>query len=435
MAIDKIDKPQFMTDNQKLVALISAIAAAIAGIFTLILSYYSGPTPTPLPSPTPVPSVTASPSPVPSPSPSATASPTPIPTIPVGIRYKVKTVTTTKPSFQGAPIGQIGDVLVPDPAGEIVDALPPPRAFPFYAELQFDNIGKAYKIADLSENTKQRADIVKKFIKVSRDHGIEPIKQNIGLYPMDWDKYSTYGGSFRQLVIEGAIYPPCVLRAADTIPPPVEFLQKLEAAILSGELPKGSWGYAYDEPRDLAALITRLKLIRQHAPHLAIMVTTNPRAELAGLVDQLYPIFESGFPAGFFGFYGSCSSQGSCENGTVGIPTGSPMMTLDAPAIHAFAYPIVGYAMGAKAGLYYNMTEAVETALLPDGQYLHGGQGDGTLIYAGDNFTPWPSMRMLRIKQGLAYLEALRTTPDGGKAKLASLVQSWKVWEKDRAKY
>ncbi len=421
-----------MTDPQKkmlswALGILIFLVVAVGGYFGLAIS----PVPVPLPSPDVSASVLPSPSPTATPtapSPSPVASVTPLP---VGKRYRLQSVTTTKPSFIGAPTGQIADVLVPDDAGTVIDPLPPPRSFPFYVELQAQHVGDAFKIPDTGPGFPLRVAALRKAIQLYRDHGIEPIKQAITGYPLDWDTYGDSGGSFRQLVITGAIYPPCVAGPSGDTLPPVAFMQKVEAAIRSGELPPGTWWYAWDEgegdPVMTAKALARVKLIRANVPSVKVMLTRRSTPEFAPYVDIFVPVFEAGVPGQWM--YGACMSQGSCTNGVQGTPTGSPMMVMDAPDIHPFAYPIVAAALGAKAALYYNGTERLATALNPDGQYISGGQGDGTLMYAGTDGNPWPSARMLRIKQGLAYIAT--HTPD----QLKAVVSSWKVWEKDRSKY
>lgn len=411
---------------------LKALLAALVGSIVALLLYLSATylmvsAPTPAPSPSVVPSVLPSPSP----------SPSPI-GIPVGaVGYQFKSVVTTTPSFVGARVGAYNDVLVPTTGTpDIIDALPPPRGFPFYAELQLTDIANGYGIPDDGPHLAQRGAIYQSFLKSMRDFGIEPIKQAITGYPMDWDQFKGTGASFRETTITGAIYPPCAYGPNPDTAPPVAFLQKVEAAILSGELPKGTWAYVWDEPTTAQrpTLIARLQAVRANAPHLLTMVTTVSAPDLVGLVDRFSPAFEN-WDGKSQMVYGSCMSQGTCTNGTPGIPTGTPMMVLDADPINWFVYPVVAAALGAQGALYYNETQSIKTALAPGGQYIFGGEGDGNGIYLGDNFTPWPSMRMLQIKRGLAFVNQQLASPDKGKAMFSALVQSPKVWNHTQAAY
>lgn len=424
------------------------VKAALIALLVALLGWlgYDVSQQLPAPSPSPSPSVLVSPSPNTSPSvtPSVTSSPVvslPAPSVsPVAV-YQVQTVTTTQPSFIGASVGAYGDILVPQPLttapgpGIVIDTQPIPRGFPFYAELQFDQVGNSYSLGQDSSTLAQRAALVQKFMAVLRAHGVEPIKQWVIAQPTDWNQFSAYGASFNQLVVQGAIYPPCVLGPDPSNAPNPTFLKLVEAAILSGTLPAGTWAYVWDEPTAAqhAALVTYLNTIRQYAPHLRTRVTTLPSSDLIGLVDDFAPIFEQ-YPAGgatnVTGTYGSCTSGGSCTNGVQGKPTGTPIMgAVEAAPINPFVYPIVAAGIGAKWVLYYNTTQSLPTARNAGGEYYAGQNGDGTLLYAGDNFTPWPSMRLLGIKQGLVALSKLSA------AKLQTLITSPTNWSKNLADY
>lgn len=415
----------------------AALGAVVLALLAFLASIYSDYwAPAPVSSPSPSALVSASPSPSSSPTavPVASASPSPSAS-PVAV-YQPANVVTLQPSYTGAAVGSYADILVPNPAGSVVDLLPPPTSFPFYAELQFDQVGNAYSLGQDSSTLAQRAALVQKFMAVLRAHGVEPIKQWIVAQPTDWNQFSSFGASFNQLVVQGAIYPPCVLGPDPSTAPNPAFLKLVEAAILNGTLPQGTWGYVWDEPTSAqhATLISYLNIIRQYSPHLRTRVTTVPSSDLIGLVDDFAPIFEQ-YPAGgatnVTGAYGSCTSQGSCTNGAQGAPTGTPILgAVEAPAINAFVYPIVAAGIGAKWALYYNTTQMLPTARNAGGLYYAGGNGDGTLLYAGDNFTPWPSARLLRIKQGLAALPKLISS-----GKLSTLVTGPKSWNTNTAAY
>lgn len=394
----------------------------------------STPQPTPTPSVSPTPSVLPSPSTPASPTPTPSSSSSPVATGTVW--YSTQNVLTTSPSFTGARVGAYADVLVPSASGSIADNLPTPKGFPFYAEINFDSISRAYNLADEGATMAQRSKIYLQALALLKSFGVQPIKQSIGVQPTDWDHNSEYGVSYRQIVLTGNIYPPCVAGPQPGVLPNVQFLKMIEAGLKSGVVPKGAFIYLYDEPNinQHADLIAQAKVVRANAPSLLIMVTMKPSADVAGLVDIYSPIDEDWVNSApqLMG-YGSCSAQGSCTNGIQHAPTGTPMMVLDADPVNWVAYPVVFAGIGAKSALYYNTVE--QLSLAPGGQYKFGGNGDGTLLYAGTNFTVWPSLRLLYIKQGLAKLEALRALPDGGKAQLATLVQDSKHWSHNLADY
>jgi Domain of unknown function (DUF4091) len=395
-----------MTDTTR--NLILALLALLATGITLLIAYFSKQAP----------AVTPVPAPAPAPDP-----------------YTTRNVTTLQPSFIGAMVGDYPDILVPTGA---VDPTPPPRGFPFYAELQVNNVAKAHGIADEGSTLARRGALFQKYIQLFRDFGVEPIKQNLmGLYPMDWDQWKEYGVSFRQLVLTGCIAPPCISGPTPNIPIPDAWLVKVEAAIQSGELPKGTWIYVEDEPiaSQHDEMIFKLKQIRRLSPSLRTFVTTLRTPELTPLVDIFCPVFDQADGTHEEAYYTSCMAQGSCTNGTQGIPTGTPMMVVEADPIHPFAYPFVAAALGAKFAVYYCFTQSIATALLPGGQYFAGGNGDGNLVYPGDNDTALPSARLRSLRDGLIALAKIRALPDGGKAKLSQLVKSPKVWSKNKADY
>lgn len=360
-----------------------------------------------------------------------TPSPSPSPSdLPATTKfYNTQTVLTTTPTFQGALVGSYNDVLVPvsGPDAEITDTLPVPIGFPFYAELDFDPIMEAFGIADQGSTIAQRGQIYQQAIALLRSFGVEPVKHAVASQATDWDQNSQYGLSYKQVVLTGNIAPPCVAGPSPQGGFSVAFLQKVEAGILSGLVPPGAWIYAWDEPKssEMSGMIDQLKTIRQWAPHLLIMVTTEPSAATAGLIDMYSPIFDSGLRNQAM-FYGSCTAGGTCTNGSVGTPTGTPMMALDADPVHWLAYPVVAAALGAKSALYYAVNESVRTAFKAGGQYKFGNNGDGNLVYAGPNFTVLPSVRLLGIKKGLTRVNRGGPFP---------MVTDAKHWSKNPADY
>lgn len=419
----------FDTLDTKLKALLVTLVAAAIALLVYFASALNSYEPLPIPSPSasvvaPSPTVSASATPSPAPSPSSA---------PIAVtRYMTENVATTTPSFIGARVGEYADVLVPSATGTVIDSLGTPTSFPFYAEMNFDAIWKAFGIADGGATFAQRAKIYLQALAMLKSFGIQPIKHGIQGQPTDWDLYSQYGVSYRQLVLTGNLYAPCVAGPRPTGTQNVTFLKMVEAAIQSGEIPRGAWIYLWDEPTvaEYPTLIAQAKVVRENAPSLKIMVTMRPNVTVAGYVDIYAPVNElwHTVPPQLMA-YGSCMAQGSCTSGVVRSPTGTPMLVLDADPVNWTAYPVVLAGIGAQMGLYYNTTEQMSRA--PGGMYKFAGNGDGTLVHAGPNFTVLPSARLLGIKRGLAKIAAMKAQ---GKP-LSSLVSGPKEWSKNLGDY
>ena len=427
-----------MADNTKRNTLILGLLGLLALAVGLLTNYFtSGSLPEPVPSvtgPSPQPSPTQpapSPSSLPSPSPSFTPSPSPS-VVPLVTRYTTENVVTTTPSFTGARVGEYADVLVPSATGAVIDNLPTPTSFPFYAEMNFDAISRAFGIADSGTTFAQRARIYVQALNLLKSFGVQPVKHGVYSQPTDWDANSTLGVSYRQLVLTHNLYAPCLAGPRPYSAQNVTFLRMVEAAIQSGEIPRGAWIYLYDEPTsaEYADLVAQARIIRANAPSLKIMVTMRPAPEVAGFVDIYSPVNElwHTVPPQLMA-YGSCMAQGSCTSGVVHTPTGTPLMVLDADPVNWTAYPVVLAGIGAQMGLYYNTTEQLSRA--PGGMYKFAGNGDGTLVYAGANFTVLPSARLLGIKRGLAKIAAMKAQ---GRP-LSGLVTNAKQWSKNPGDY
>jgi hypothetical protein len=372
--------------------------------------------------------------------------------------------TQGKPSYKGAPAGpKFIDPLVPIPAEQaaltasvfvdlkvgknavpgdyIIRILGEPISLriwkmemgdqplpPMFTEIQ----SRACLLAHgLPDNVSAQGPITQKYINLLRAHRIEPIKQNILLYPtvsngkLLLDQWKEYGASFRQLVLEGRIAAPCVFGPAPNIPPSIELLKAIEAAIKAGELPFGTYCYAWDEGEGdaaaTAAALTRCKLIRQYAPSLTILVTRRRSAEFEPYVDifvsaaELTDAYQPDYmvrPSD--GMYGSCMAQGSCTTGVLGTPTGSPMMLIDAPDVHRRAYIPMAMRFSKGIGLYYNATESLGTAWT--NQLKFQGHGDGNLLYPGRkgagfaDDVPVPSLRLKDVRWGSYFAELCEMT-------------------------
>lgn len=379
-------------------------------------------------------------------------------------------VETLQPSYLGARVGKYRDALVPCVTGEhgvwvdfTVAALAPPHPalavnllgksililpasvqarplMPFYAAFQPD------AFTDPSANVRDRAGPVREAIDRLRAHRIEPIHQWWNDYaPQNPDLYKDLNAHFDRMVIEGAIAPPMLVRYKHRVAgqpddrPSDAALVAYEAAIQSGRWPQDSWAYVVDEGQDLASrkivLQERSALYRRLAPSMDLWATWE---EVPGteLLDGVWPVLDW-FRAPErvqtyskpYGLYTSCMAQGSCENGKIGTPTGTPLSVIEAPAMHLRMFPIVAYALGARRAMYFSLTKKTRAAFIPGGQYDEGGNGDGTATYLHNGRLEF-SVRVKHWRAGMFDLEYLRLLGEDGSA----LVRSPRDWEKDPAK-
>ena len=406
------------------------------------------PSPTPAASPSPKPSVVPSPTPTISPTPSASPSASPVvsiklltgmvegfefvattttlPPAPVGLSYQLLSITdveTTIPTYKGARVGKYGDKLdaassivvgnkywidikgitagtyYPVVNGQQVQVQVLPKAFafpaPIYMEMQFAAISTANGLIDDGSTWVKRIALNKQYADILRAHGIEPIKQWAYVYP------DVTNADFKSIVTTGNIAPPCLFGPSPSIPPTAAQLQAYEAAIKSGALPVGTWAYAWDEGEgdaaDTAAALARVKLIKQYAPSLKVMITRQFDSQFIPYVDIFTPIInwynQPGFvPASSYSsnvnvwLYHSCMSANRCNNATSEaavdqLPSKFPMHAIDAPDTDPERFVTESLAAGAKAMLYYNTTESITTATKVGGQYKFGNNGDGNDLY------------------------------------------------------
>lgn len=307
---------------------------------------------------------------------------------------------------------------------------------PFYTEIKGSGILAAHK---LSDNVTNYGKMVPQYIGLLREHGIEPIKQAIYNYNTDVNQWSQYNCSFKQLVLTDAIAPPCLFGFDRYQTPSISFLKDIESQIQSGMLPKNSWCYAWDEgyPQDKAAILTRVKLIRENAPSLKIMITYIYDSDLAKYVDSFCPVLDwfdqAGWPSKAsypsYGLYTSCMANGNCQNKTsesqVASASGTPMMVLDSPRIHQRAFPVMVKALGGSYALYFKADQMLASAFT--NQYSEGGNGDGTLLYPGVS-GPLASLRLKYIRKGIndcAFMSGSTASP----------ITSPFQWSKDPAHY
>ncbi len=380
--------------------------------------------------------------------------------------FLMKNYITTAASFQGARIGTYFDPLMPVnsacPGDQIWTdiiipttlspgnypvlpnqnltvwkmTMPAKPSIPIYAELQSYSVMLAHGYPS-STGIAIQGPLTQAYVNAYRAHRIEPIKQSIAGIGTSIDTWASSNASFRQLVINGAIAPPCVFGPTGApLTSPVQntaALQYAESLIKSGDLPPGSWGYVEDEWTDVPSITTQLTQYQTYAPDLLRMIThtystTIPANTFTTNLDQ--------YSGGTIQWgYVSCMSQGTCVNtSTPGKATGTPMMVIDAPTSHPRAFSWVLGAIGAKAGLYYNFTQMIQTAWT--NQYSFGGNGDGNLMYPGvigrdglTTDTPIASIRLKQLRQGSFDQEYVKW------AKYSGLVTGVKSFPQDNLSY
>lgn len=383
--------------------------------------------------------------------------------------FQETNVITLMPSYQGAPVGDHPDALVPcdkadaditrvkikptATAGQIpirfrdrdetLSILPVTmdKPYPMYAELQSRNCMLAHKLPD---HVSYQGPITEKYCRALRSFGIEPIKQGITVYPTsDINQWSEYGASFRQLVLDGSIFNPCLFGPSPGSRPSLDLLKRLNANH------PGLWIYAWDEgegnPALTASALDYVKWLKSNAPDLKVMVTRQWSEEFAPYVDYFCPVLDWFDSADrvrrtsytkAYGLYTSCMAQGNCANKTdaanVRPASGTPMMVLDAPSVHRVAFPVMCQQLGAEFALYFNTTQRITKAWEPGGQYSEGGNGDGTLFYPGENGFPVPSRRLAELHLGLQIAQLASKASGLG---VASPISGPYAWSQDVSKY
>ena len=139
------------------------------------------------------------------------------------------------------------------------------------------------------------------------------------------------------------------------------------------------------------------------------MVTwTTENQDMNQLVDIHCPVLNwydrAPMPDNYW-LYTSCMAQGRCaDSSPPANPTGHPMMLLDAPGIHFYAFPWVVYMLGAQAALYYHGALMLGTAFTD--QFREGGNGEGTMCYMNGGGGA-PSIRMKAMRNASSDLEYL----------------------------
>lgn len=378
--------------------------------------------------------------------------------------FKAPLMTFAKPSYIGAPTsgrdrleptdmpceaglyfldvkGQgvvaVGNVMITLVRNSI--KLPTKPWVPLYIGL---NPSGYSRLLGVDSAVSKQGPVVAAAVALMRAHLAEPFSQYITTYPKvqggnilldDWKEWQ---GSFRQLVLDGAIAPPCLVQAqppagGDTLSD--AYLSAVQTGLRAGTLPVGSWGYGWDEdqlgaPGQALARINRIKSL---ASLLAVRATREQDDQFTS-VDSFIPLIDWFRQPGHvqvyrkdFGLYTSCMAQGSCS-GPVRNPSGAPMLVADAAPVHALAFPVMAAALGASHSLYYSATEAIGTGL----NYVSNGNGDGQLLYVGAK-TVYPSVRLKLLREGMFMAEYYRLKP----AAFAGLIQSGVSFSHDYAAF
>lgn len=298
-----------------------------------------------------------------------------------------------------------------------------PKPFPFYmgSTNSYQILGhcKAYCNREVELQTK--------YWTMLNEHGVYPFKSTIlPLKPVSGKLNIDDGGdaSFRNAVMK---YSPGMV----DIPPPAfnqtvaaktAYYQAAEATVKAEGLVGRAYSYFWDEPGDLTALATEMKLAVANAPSIRLMVTTSYSATLSGLISIYSPIINYLTNPGLYAAYGLwpyASCQDSCgpdRNGShlndakySGPDTGKPDFLIDRPASNILAFIKGNRAMGATGNLYYESTEGYKLAPLGVDLFRDawnfGGHGDGLLTYPGrpgewglTEHTPIKSIRLKLIQ-------------------------------------
>lgn len=379
---------------------------------------------------------------------------------------KAPDFVTKNPSYKGARVGAYKDPLVPTAQicpGDLgwIDVKVPTTAepgtypmfggaqvkvwkmtmpekpvLPFYTELTFANVAQAHGLAQVGETLTQRCKVNATYRAALRAHRIEPIKQGVeglptvtgGLIDVN-QPYPTYGCSYSDTVLKGAISPPALWGPGHATSP--TFLKAVEDSFKAGVVPPDAWVYSCDEAQCSTSIVQALKAA---LPSRRIMVTLAQSAAYAPFVTEFWPVFELFKPdSQVHGVYGSCMAQGSCSNGLQGNLTGTPAMVIDAPSVHWRAYMSVAYELGVQNALYYSATVRLTTAWTD--QYSEGGQGDGTLILPSQTeLAPIMTMRTKAIRAGSYDVQYYEWAKDAGLS-FTPPASGTKTWLKNTSDY
>jgi hypothetical protein len=277
----------------------------------------------------------------------------------------------------------------------------------------------------------REAELGQKYSALLRRHHVTPIQAWIrvppiwnGLLNLDYGQargqsFRQAGDGFRQRFVN---FPRLTLYDDKHA-----YLEALEQTIQVEGLAERAWVYVRDEPADIEALKSELRLYRAFAPSVLTMVTTPYREDLAELIDIFAPNIaqwnanERGYDEKAVWPYASC--MGSCgpnraymedKDRDPGPEVARPDFLIDRPAARIENYFSKLVQAGADGGLYYHAVEGhalnrkgIDVLVDP---WNFGGNGDGVLSYPGRpgefglrKHRALPSFRLKLIRQAIEH--------------------------------
>jgi hypothetical protein len=385
-------------------------------------------------------------------------------------RYRIRSITTLKPSWCGARVGAYGDALEPvtstaHPADitsihvratarpgkrqfvtarnedwdlEVLEKqLPKQRIFPFYSEVNSNNCLQAYGTRGMDATRPKPSDskqgrVTHHAIQLARSFGIEPVKQaqvwfdDPGADQASVDERMNGCYGYRNLVVNGAIAPPIIWCASIPQPdcsyePNHVFLQQINKLA-----PPGSMAWCADEPcadgigngMSVEAALSRVRLVQHYAPKLIPMITTGRygltrlQAMAADLPIRYCIVQNEDTPSLLSkqkGSYFSCMAQGCGESNGHKDRTPFPVAVVEGDPIDDFQAAIkLAHSNNALFALYYAITLRLATCWTNGGLYNEGGNGDGTAMYIhSPTGLAMPSIRLMRWHQAQQMIEKL----------------------------
>lgn len=407
--------------------------------------------------------------------------------------YEMATVTTTKPSYIGLPVGSHYDPLIPResvckaglfwadleikrdavPGAQVVKigsatvnltvwkmVMPVKPTMPFYMgagtwAMMLGHYGKPPATGTYPYN--QQAPLGKKYMAELRAHRIEPFGTAVTSPPYkadgSWDVDAGGEASFRKMVLDGRIAPPVLIGWGTKD----EDLAKAGAAaekLIQSEGLQGAWSYILDEPNTDAErlrLFNRATSLKSTAPSLLRLATSQPTAQLDTVMDGYIAVYSNWMnqwakpPSAYkkpWRGYEACMPHG-CGGAEPTASTGVPDVgDLDVPAIENRLMPIMGRALDFVQILYYNTVEAYGKMDPWLSIYLFKGNGDGTFFYPGKpgehgltEHQPIPSVRLKLYRTGMYDVEYDVWAQAKGLPGLKTLVRGTKDWDKNNGSY
>lgn len=331
--------------------------------------------------------------------------------LPTEKAWRIKPIHTTVPSYEGARVGDWMDIcepateILPGEVYVVINTKMPPHSnnYPVLMELCGQWVtsvhgNKEGKLEPQVAHTKSYRELIQSF-------GITTGK--------DWVTASVTDPVFITSDFSKPTRMPIDINSSvDQIKASAKAVEDLGI--------KYPFSYLVDEPATsvFPKIITQAKLIKQYAPSIKIMVTTEWSAGLAPYVDIFCPVmdyFNNAIPDGKYhpqrssydkSFWLYTSNMAHGGNG-IGKSSGVPDLVIDRGAKWARYAVVTAWALGAEAFLYYNTVEAYRTGDPIKNINIFGGNGDGTLVYPGPNGTALPSLRLFFLLQGLYDIDTL----------------------------